>query len=121
VADFIGRANFLSAKVNSVSNGQAEVELLGRRMPVRNSFDHAGGATVSAMLRPETLELIEDPSLPQVTVVQAMYLGSETEYVVRAGDELLTVVDTSLRLDNMFTEGQQVGLKFDGGSVHLLA
>ena len=73
------------------------------------------------MLRPETLQLEENPALPQVTVVQAMYLGSETEYVVRAGDELLTVVDTSLRLDNMFSEGQQVGLKFDGSSVHLLA
>ncbi len=121
VADFIGRANFLPATVGSISGDRAEVEVLGQRMPVRNSFGHASGAQVNAMLRPETLELMEDPSLPQVTVVQAMYLGSETEYVVRAGDALLTVVDTSLRLDNMFNEGQQVGLKFDGGSVHLLA
>ena len=121
VADFIGRANFLAATISSLSGDHAEIELLGRRMPVKNSFEHASGEKVNAMLRPETLELVEDPSLPQVTVVQAMYLGSETEYVVRAGDELLTVVDTSLRLDNMFSEGQQVGLKFDGGSVHLLA
>jgi iron(III) transport system ATP-binding protein len=120
VADFIGRANFLPAEIRAITGESAEVELLGRRMPVKNSFGHTSGAAVSAMLRPETLELADDPSLPQVTVVQAMYLGSETEYVVQAGDELLTVVDTSLRLDNMFSEGQQVGLKFDGSSVHLL-
>ena len=73
------------------------------------------------MLRPEALELVDDPSLPQVTIVQAMYLGSETEYVVRTGDHLMTLVDKSLRPGQLFNEGQEVGLKFDGSTVHLLA
>lgn len=121
VADFIGRANFLPATVASGSGERVEVELLGLRLPVRNSFGHATGSQVSAMLRPEALELVDDASLPQVTIVQAMYLGSETEYVVRTGDQMLTVVDKSLRPGQLFGEGQQVGIKFDGSTVHLLA
>ena len=121
VADFIGRANFLPATVASGSGERVEVELLGLRLPVANTFGHSTGAQVSAMLRPEALELVDDPSLPQVTIVQAMYLGSETEYVVRTGDHLMTLVDKSLRPGQLFNEGQEVGLKFDGSTVHLLA
>ncbi|MBK9123706.1 MAG: ABC transporter ATP-binding protein [Chloroflexi bacterium] len=121
VADFIGRANFLPATVLAKTGAKATIDLLGQRMEVANSFAHSDGAALTAMIRPETIDLAVDPSLPQVTITQAMYLGSETEYVVQYGEHRLVVVDTSPRLGHFYEEGRQVGVIFDETSVHLLS
>jgi iron(III) transport system ATP-binding protein len=121
VADFIGRANFIEATVEAVNNSQATVSILGRSVDVPvNSFRPAAGGKVTAMLRPEALNLHDDPALPQVKVEQAMYLGSEIEYIISTGDQRLVVVENDPRASRIFAEGQTVGLDFIQDVVHLL-
>ena len=120
VADFIGRANFVDAPIRAASNGTANVTILGQDCSVRLWFTPQGELPVVAMLRPEALTLREDPTLPQVTVEQAMYLGSEIEYIVSINGQQLVVVEQDPRDARIFAEGRTAGLTFDEESVHLL-
>ncbi len=120
VADFIGRANFLEARIESVEGDQAEVELLGQCVHVPVTFSVAVGDRLTAVLRPEALSLLEDPQLVQGVVEQAMYLGSSIDYVVQVNDQKLIVVETDPRAQFVFREGQTLGVTFAPSTVHLL-
>jgi ABC-type Fe3+/spermidine/putrescine transport system ATPase subunit len=72
------------------------------------------------MLRPEALSLRQDDSLPQAKIQQAMYLGTEIEYVVSLNDHLVTISDNDPRRQHMFAEGQPIGVDFIPETVHLL-
>lgn len=120
VADFIGRANFLTSTVESAGDGSASVSLFGQPVRVPVGFHTAPGDQVTAVLRPEALSLVDDPARQQVVVEQAMYLGSSIEYVVRAGDQELIVVETDPRAERVFREGQTSGVRFVPETVHLL-
>ncbi|MFN8452316.1 MAG: ABC transporter ATP-binding protein, partial [Anaerolineae bacterium] len=82
VADFIGRANFIETRAETMADGQAAIEIFGERVIGVNLPDEKRTGQAIAMIRPEALSLRRDPALPQGTVEQAMYLGSEVEYVV---------------------------------------
>src|SRR5690606_6691600 len=120
VADFIGRANFLPVTVDSVQDKQAQVTLLGKTLQVAPIFDTRPGAAVTAMLRPEALSIRDDASLPQGKIEQAMYLGTEIEYVVSVNGQKITISDNDPRRQNMFAEGQTIGIDFIPEAVHLL-
>jgi iron(III) transport system ATP-binding protein len=120
VADFIGRANFVQASVDPKSNGQAVVQVLGRTCQTSLRFDYHAGMKTIAMLRPEALRLREDSSLQQVTIEQAMYLGSEVEYIVHLGQNRLVVVEQDPRFQQIYQEGQTVGIDFIDEAVHML-
>jgi iron(III) transport system ATP-binding protein len=120
VADFIGQANFLEARIERVEGAEAEVELLGQRVRVPVTFAASAGDHLTAVLRPEALSLREDATLAQGVVEQAMYLGSSTDYVVRVGETVLIVVETDPSAHVVFREGQTVGVTFAPSTVHLL-
>ncbi len=119
VADFIGRANFIETSIEATPDDNAAVEIFGRRVTGLTPLEanHAGRAT--AMLRPEALSLRADPTLPQGTIEQAMYLGSEVEYIVALQGHQLVVVDNDPQSE-VFREGQQVGVAFVPEALHLL-
>jgi iron(III) transport system ATP-binding protein len=119
VADFIGRANFIETPVESLQNGQVTFTILGQTLVESVPFEVPMDKPLTAMLRPEALSLRTDPTLPQGVVEQAMYLGSEVEYVVSIDHQQLIVVDNdpgSVPLN----EGQQVGIAFVREALHLL-
>jgi iron(III) transport system ATP-binding protein len=120
VADFIGRANFLPVTVNAAQSNQAQVAILGKRLEVPARFDVTRDTKVTAMLRPEALSLQQDAALPQAKIEQAMYLGTEIEYVVALDGHRLTVVDNDPRHKQMFAEGESVGVDFIPEAIHLL-
>ena len=120
VADFIGHANFYETKIEGLENGVAIINIFGRSVRVPKSVAFSVGESVTAMLRPESLELRADPALKQVHIEQMMYLGSEVEYTVNVGDDLWTVANADPRLNQIFYEGDTVGLDFDADAIHLL-
>jgi iron(III) transport system ATP-binding protein len=119
VADFIGRANFAEATVERSSGGEAAIALFGRPLSVPITFPAAAGQRVTVMLRPEALVLRADSTLPQATVEQAMYLGSETEYWIRLDDQRLVVVDRDPR-SRVIVEGERVGVAVLPEALHVL-
>jgi iron(III) transport system ATP-binding protein len=120
VADFIGRANFIETYAENSANGRVTVSILGQSVQLPANFSAGTGEKVLAMLRPEALTLRPDPALMQVAIEQAMYLGSEIEYVVRAGDQQLVIVENDPRASHIFEEGKTIGLDFIHDVVHLL-
>jgi iron(III) transport system ATP-binding protein len=119
VADFIGRANFVETCVETMANGQYQVELFGETVPnVPLPAALKPGAAV-AMIRPEAIKLRRDSTLPQGRVEQAMYLGSEVEYIVNLQGQPLIVVDNDPGSE-VFDEGQQVGVAYVREALHLL-
>jgi len=121
VADFIGRANFVEAAVESVQDSTVIVTLFGQTVTLPVGFESTIGSTLLAIIRPETLTLSNDTTLPQARVDQVMYLGSSVDYVVHINDQAFTVVDADPRFGHVFKEGQMVGITFVPETIHLLA
>jgi iron(III) transport system ATP-binding protein len=120
VADFIGRANFIDVRVEAVESGCAIISVLGRQLKLATPTAFSVGETAIVMLRPEAVRLSADSSLKQVTIEQMMFLGSEIEYKVNIGDVSWTVADTDPRSNQLFNEGDTVGIDFLEGAAHLL-
>jgi iron(III) transport system ATP-binding protein len=120
VADFIGRANFIETCADKVTGDQVTMALLGRQITIKVNPAPKVGDILTAVVRPEALTLRADSSLPQAKVEQAMYLGSSVDYIVRANDTALIVVDADPRASHIFGEGQLVGVDFIAEAVHLL-
>ncbi|MCC6614246.1 MAG: ABC transporter ATP-binding protein [Anaerolineae bacterium] len=120
VADFIGRANFVDATVIEQAGSRLVVEVLSRRYTVPVRFDYSPGMPIVAMLRSESLTLCADESLPQVVVEQAMFLGSEVEYIVNIGGHNIVVVEQDPRGKSPIAEGQRIGIDFAAEAIHLL-
>lgn len=120
VADFIGRANFLPVTAESILDGKVKLALLGKQIETDAPFELVPDVSVTAMLRPEALSLRQDASLPQAMIEQAMYLGTEIEYMVRLDGNLITIAENDPRRRHMFAEGETVGIDFIPEAVHLL-
>lgn len=121
VADFIGRANFLTTRIDHSHNGTVTAPILGQIVDVALDTAPATGTNMTVVLRPEGLNLREDASLKQATVLQTMYLGAEVEYIVEVDNQELIVVDNDPRASRVFNTGQTVGIDFIHETVHLLA
>lgn len=87
VADFIGKSNFFEGTVASVSGDSADL-----RGPGGISFVGHAGAGVAAgkagivCLRPEQISLVRGYGGVPVTVVNRIFLGEHTEYLVQNPD-----------------------------------
>jgi putative spermidine/putrescine transport system ATP-binding protein len=79
VASFIGAMNRLPAQLK---NG--EVEVLGEKLPVR-SHDEKDGE-VTALIRPESIELLHDSQYHNAVVVTRSFLGASSRISIRMND-----------------------------------
>jgi iron(III) transport system ATP-binding protein len=121
VAGFIGRANFVETCAEDVRGNNVTVSLLGRTITLPMQSAPKTGDKLTAVMRPEGLELRADSALRQAHITQAMYLGSETEYFVEVDQQALVVIENDPRTDRIFAEGETVGIDFSPETVHLLA
>lgn len=113
VADFIGEANILPCKVESVSGGVAKVSIgpISITTPARG---HRGGPAQLA-IRPNRITMSPagtKNSLPG-TVRKATYVGSHMEYVVETASGSLFVVSPDVAA--VHEPGQAIGLVFPAG------
>ena len=100
VASFVGETNFISGKVQNVSNGTATIETpVGTLHSEAVYHEFTQGATVRCSIRPEALVIdgVQNGSSPaenrinaEVTVVN--YLGRVEEYQLMAADIPLKAV-----------------------------
>ncbi len=120
VADFIGEANFLPARVTAVTDGTAEIEALGRRWTIR-ARGFAAGAAVVLVVRPEAIA-VGPPSRGRFAgeVTTSTYLGGEVYYD-------LAVQGASLQARVMmagdapaYRAGDRVGVDVIEGSLHIV-
>ncbi len=125
VAQFIGRANVIDARIESVAGDVALAELLGRRVAVKHVSGGPGpGSLVKVLLRPEAIVLAgsHDPaSAINANVVSRKFLGEKVEYVVDCGGEMIQVARYNAGSDDLFAVGQRVVLRFADAAAIVLA
>jgi spermidine/putrescine transport system ATP-binding protein len=101
VADFVGKSNFIDGTVSALSATEGQIESpSGLRFAGRISGRLAGGLAQGAKavlcIRPEQIDLARNarPGAEPVTVINRIFLGEQTEYLVRhavLGDLLVLV------------------------------
>ena len=96
VADFVGKSNFIDGVFAGRSGGGAITTPMGHHFTGRVAGSPVLGAAATLSLRPEQIELthkVRDGAEP-VTVINRIFLGEHTEYLVRhatLGDLLVLV------------------------------
>ena len=120
VADFIGSANFVEAKV---SEGDSEGEMIPVRM-LNEDFNvhYAGlpvkaGDTVQIVLRPEAIRLADSGDV-EAEVISSTYMGAVQEYVVRAGDTELETEEYNPEGNHIYRPGDKVWLRIQRDALH---
>ena len=133
VADFVGRANFLSASVvdrqgpGADGRSRARVEVLGGEMTVPAHPEALRDlGEVVLMVRPESvrLEAVEGApqsirgSLGQVTT--CVFYGETVEYEVETEHGSIVCVVSDPRQEEVFSEGQAVRVSIEADKAWLL-
>jgi iron(III) transport system ATP-binding protein len=120
VAGFIGRANLLRATVESVSDGQATLDIGGERLVMSAEGVAAPGQPVSVVVRPESIAIGTSNSGLAAVVQTRTYLGDKIEYEVTCGGQTLNIVCFNPADDEGFLPGAVVSLGIAEASVRLV-
>jgi spermidine/putrescine transport system ATP-binding protein len=125
VAGFIGSANLLPATVVGTSDGVVRARLrAGADITV--SADHARfahGGAVTAMVRPERLQLMTDepPTTERLdaTVTEAIFQGASSKIIAKTtdGTEMIAVLEAD---DARVRPGDRVWITWSPGCIYLL-
>ncbi|MEX2295801.1 MAG: ABC transporter ATP-binding protein [Dongiaceae bacterium] len=123
VADFIGDTNFVLARVVTIENGKARCRSdSGLEFDVVAIADVLPGNDVTLALRPEKIRLAKTDALSGAKVVQATYVGTDTNYVVELADTSRLEVRVQNALDGhqRFQVGDSVSIEVPTGAARML-
>lgn len=110
VADFMGKANFLSAKVKEWRGTEAAIEWAGGVIRVETKRRMSEGQQVDCVVRPEFWTL--DPSGEfEGRVVRTTYLGTHVEYEISIGSDIVTMYDYQHHVNGVSPQGERVRLR----------
>ena len=120
VADFIGEANFLPAKVISTDNeGKAEINVNHETMKVVNYIGKKPGEEATLVLRPEAVSLSDQGQLP-CEVTLSTFMGAYQYYQVSVGELTVQITDYNPVNKKIYDVGEKAFLKFDVDGVYIL-
>ena len=119
VADFIGEANFLDAKVTALQGEKADVLINGQAMTVNNYSSSAVGDTASLVIRPEAAQLAEN-GLLDCEVTLSTFMGSYQYYHAKVGNVTVQITDYNPVNKRIYEAGEHAKLNFDLNGVYIL-
>lgn len=117
VAEFIGRANFVTA---TVIDGKT-VDIAGTPLDLGASVQAAPGARVTLLVRPEMVTLSATEGTLAGTVRRVMFLGNLTEYLVEVPGTDPWLIEMSGLGGRNFGIGDTVRLSLPASAIHVLA
>jgi iron(III) transport system ATP-binding protein len=123
VADFIGKANFLEARITQIiPPDSVEVDLYGARLQVNTDTQNlTEGTEVVLVVRPESIVL--EPKRPgELTGVirESVYLGSQIVYEVQLNDKVITAEVPNPQERMLFENDEEVSIRLKEKSLHIL-
>jgi iron(III) transport system ATP-binding protein len=124
VADFIGKANFLDARITAIdSPTSTTLDIYGTKLQVSaDTGNLVKGARVVVVVRPESVALEPKKEEGLTGVIQeSVYLGSEIVYEIQLEDRLITVKVPNPREHTLFAIDQEVNVLLKEKSLHILA
>ena len=117
VADFIGQANVLQAAAGELQNGVLTTNYHGKSYQVRSlpACAYVQGATVSLVIRPESLRLASAPTETSLagTVMLRTFVGDRLEYELKLPDGAV------IHAEEPYTVGMRIYNEKDGVNVVL--
>ena len=108
VADFIGRANFLSGKVLAVGEDSVDVSLMGVTVTIPAGAGNRVGDTATVVVRPESFSIGTGDLSAKVK--GSTFLGSYVEYELEVGDgqENMLAVDGEWMSRGLHAPGEEI-------------
>lgn len=123
VGSFIGESNFLPAQITAQSGGVAQVDL-GPIGQAQVASDLPQGAAVSALIRPEHIQLGAAPGLPALSgrVETAVFLGTDTQLhvVTDQGLPIMVRVQNGIDLGPVPAQGERITLSLPPAAIRLV-
>ena len=122
VADFIGEANFLEARVRSASGEKAVIDVVGQELTVNNFAKAGPGDDAVLVIRPEGATLAEQ-GLLEGTVTLSTFMGSYQYYQVMVGNMEIQITDynpVNRRIYEVGEKACRAYLDFDPKGVYIL-
>lgn len=121
VADFIGRANFVSGIVQDQHKRDLTVSVLGETLKLKNiQREFKSQEKVTLIVRPEMVRTKKTGELFKGIIRRSVYLGDMIEYDVEVGGQLITGVETDPYVMDLFPEGETVTIGFAEGCIQVL-
>jgi iron(III) transport system ATP-binding protein len=108
VADFIGRANFLSGEVLTADGETIDISLMGVALTIPAGEGHQAGRAAVVVARPESVRIGEGDL--RATVKGSTFLGSYVEYELDLGDgqENMLAVDGEWMSHGIHSPGETI-------------
>ena len=119
VADFIGEANFLKARVLWAEGEKAMISVAGREFQVNNFAGAHKGDEATLVIRPEGAVLAEE-GLLEGRVTLSTFMGSYQYYQVMVGDMGIQITDYNPVNRRIYEVGERACLNFDPKGVYIL-
>ena len=119
VADFIGEANFLEARVEKDLGDMAEISVAGKKLTVQNHTHIAAGKSADLVLRPEALSLSEN-GLIDCELVLSTFMGTHQYYQANVGGKIVQITDYNPVNKKIWEAGEKTKLSFDPNGVYIL-
>jgi iron(III) transport system ATP-binding protein len=121
VANFIGRANFVSAIVQKQVGSNLIVKIFGEVLELTNiQRDFHEQEAVSLIVRPEMLRINKTGEIFPGVIRRGVYLGDVIEYDVEVNGQMLTCVESDPYVMELFPNGEQVTVGFAEGCIQVL-
>lgn len=119
VADFIGEANFLHAKVLEAAGETARIQVAGQELTVNNFSGRRAGEEASLVIRPEAA-LLSDHGYLEGRVTLSTFMGAYQYYQVLVGDMEIQITDYNPVNRKIYEVGEKAFLDFDPKGVYIL-
>lgn len=119
VADFIGEANFLDAKVVSAKGDKAMIQVVGKEFEVNNFAGAKTGDNATLIIRPEGATLSQQGIL-EGTVTLSTFMGAYQYYQMELGGMEIQITDYNPVNHRIFEVGEKAFLDFDPRGVYIL-
>jgi iron(III) transport system ATP-binding protein len=121
VADFIGRANFVSAEVLGLENKALVVRAFDRPVTLSEKEEiYPPGTNVTLVIRPEMIRVRVDPNGFKGVVRRAAYLGDSIDYEIEVAGQILTAIENNPLQMDIFPEGTEVGINIYSECIHVI-
>lgn len=119
VADFIGIANIVPAKVIAHDTKNTTITLFGKNYIKPSTCDIAANTDCKVVLRPEALQLSSTGEIP-ATITSSVFMGESQDYTIDVGGQSLEVKEYNPYHKQTFPSGAHVYLTIDALSIHII-
>jgi iron(III) transport system ATP-binding protein len=121
VADFIGRANFVSGEVLEQKKQNLIVKALGKVVELKNVIrEFKNLEAVTLVVRPEMIRVKKTGEMFNGIIRRSVYLGDVIEYDLDVDGQMITGTETDPYVMDLFPEGEKVTVGFAEGCIQVL-